>query len=67
MVKRTISGIKGYFYVWMHVTPLIVFAFVTFKIMYILPFPLGSFACFMRVESPSGSGFEIDGLPCIDR
>ena len=65
MVKRTIFDIKGALYVWMHVTPLQVFAI--FNFMYTLHYLLGSFACFMLVESPSGSGFQIDGLPCIDR
>jgi hypothetical protein len=54
--------IRGDSSVCMQVTPLIGVIFIV-KIMYALYFLLGSFACLMRVESPSGSGLRSMGYP----
>ena len=66
MVERTMLEIQDEIYVWMHVLHISLCIVLLFPVDVKLHF-LGSFACLMLVESPSGSGLEIDGLPCIDR
>ena len=66
MVERTMLDTQGEIYVWMHVLHISLCIVLLFPVDVHLHF-LGSFACLMLVESPSGSGLEIDGLPCIDR